>query len=262
MLAEELALLGGDDELRDAFDEVDLLLARAVAEIERAGLAFEREPEEARRQEDAVDEGDAVLLGEDTLVPAERGARDEARELGIARGVAEGRALARDERALIDAAGDPHLDELRVAQRTDGGTAGHLHLVDGGRDVLGLARTMRLLARRSRRGRARTRRLRAEVRGAARAGLAARLLAGFGRHETELLDPRGALARSDLETPAAEDLLDRLGERGGGGVAEVAIACERAEEDRANVVRDARAGAIDDAEIAVADAHEHVDLAR
>src|SRR4051794_34557307 len=104
MLAEELLFLGRDDELRDALDEVDLLLARAVAEMNGARRALEREVAEARRQEHSIDRAALLRGGPHGVVPAERRALREARQLGVLRCLAELAALARDVGAIVDAA--------------------------------------------------------------------------------------------------------------------------------------------------------------
>ncbi len=117
MLTKELALVGRDDELGHALDDVDFLLPGRVAEVERAGLALARELKHASRQHQTIERRDGVLRREHAVVPAERWTIHEASELGVARHIAERRRLTRDEGAVIDAARDEHLDEARIAER-------------------------------------------------------------------------------------------------------------------------------------------------
>src|SRR5262249_29296210 len=135
MLAEELGALGRDDELGDALDDVDLLPALAVDEEDLAGLAAHRDLEETRGEHDAVDRPAIDDVVRHARLPAERGARDEARELGESPRLAEVLGLARDARAVVNASGREELDEARVRERPELLPVRETNAVNLGRDV-------------------------------------------------------------------------------------------------------------------------------
>ena len=95
-LAEKLALVGRRHALGRPLDEEDALLALAVAQDERPRLATDGEVEEARRQPRRIELPAVDGVRRELGVPLERGARQEARELGVLGDGLEAPALARD----------------------------------------------------------------------------------------------------------------------------------------------------------------------